>query len=308
MRIGLMTSTSVGDPASLAEVVDAIARAEADGFASAWVSGRFDGLTQLALAGPRTTRIELGTSVVPTHPRHPAALAQQALTVQAASGGRLTLGIGVSHESVMAGALHFDWSRPAGHLREYLTILRGLLAGETVSFSGGRYTVTNHRLPVADSTTAPPVIVAALRPQMLRLAGELADGTITWLGGPRYLGEVVVPTITSAAAASGRPAPRIVAGVPVRLTDDAAAVRAEVAEQLDRQARQPAYRAILDLDRSVGPADVALIGTEAEIEHGIRTLEDAGVTDLAAQVLPAEPAGMARTWDFLAMLARATVA
>lgn len=299
-----MASTSVPNSAPLDEVVGAIVRAEADGFASAWVSGRFDGLTQLALASPRTTRIELGTAVIPIHPRHPAALAQQALTVQAASGGRLALGIGMGHESMIDGVLGLDATQPAGHLREYLTILRGLVAGETVSFSGGRYRVTGHRLPVADETTQPSIVIAALRPRMLRLAGELAEGTITWLGGSRYLGEVVVPTITAAARDAGRPAPRIVAGVPVRVTDDAATVRDEVAGQLERQARQPAYRAILDMNGSDGPADVCLIGTEGEVEAGIRTLADAGVTDLAAQVLPADPASMRRTWDLLAGLAR----
>src|ERR687885_2629460 len=144
MEIGLMLMSTMGG--ELDGLLGAIERAEAQGFQSVWVPNirGFDALTVLALAGPRTRSIELGTNVVPTYPRHPAALAQQALTVQVATGGRLALGIGLSHRVTMEQGLGFDWSHPIRHMREYLTCLRGLLAGEAVQFEGGEFHLASY--------------------------------------------------------------------------------------------------------------------------------------------------------------------
>src|ERR687887_2601179 len=212
MHVGLLIPVPGTSP-ELATLLAEIELAEAAGFPSVWMPNirGFDALTVLALAGARTRSIQLGTGVVPTYPRHPAALAQQALTVQVATGGRLALGIGLSHRVTMEQGLGLDWSHPIRHMREYLTCLRGLLAGEAVQFEGEEFHVASYRLDVPGASP-PPILVAALGPQMLKLAGRLADGTITWVGGSRYLSQTAVPVMGSSARNHNRPAPRIVAG------------------------------------------------------------------------------------------------
>ena len=281
MRIGIML-LSGGTPE---EIVAQVVEAEERGFASAWLANirGVDALTVLALSGPRTARIELGTFVVPTYPRHPTALAQQALTVQAATGNRLTLGIGLSHRVSMEQGLGFDWDHPIRHMREYLAVLGPLLAQEEARFEGEEYTVRGYQLTI-HGATPPPVLVAALGPQMLRLAGKMADGTAIWMGGARYIAETAAPEITAAAERAGRPAPRIVAGLPICVTDNAGAVRDKIAQVYARYGELPSYRAILDREGAPGPANVALVGDEAEVREGLATLAAAGVTDFAASL------------------------
>ncbi|HEY7910092.1 MAG TPA: TIGR03564 family F420-dependent LLM class oxidoreductase, partial [Thermomicrobiales bacterium] len=262
------------------------------------VSRGFDALTLLALAGQHTRTVELGTFVVPTYPRHPVALAQQALTTNAATGGRLVLGIGLSHRVVMEQGLGFDWSHPIRHMREYLTCLTGLLSGEPVTFAGEEFHITNFGITVPGATP-PAVLVAALGPQMLRLAGRHADGTALWMGGARYLATDAVPTITAAASEAGRPAPRIVAGLPVCVTDHAEAVRAEADRAFATYGRLPSYRAVLDKEGAASPADVSLIGDEAVVLAGLRALAEAGATDLIAAVYTPVGENAARTYDLL---------
>src|SRR6266851_4178534 len=192
-------------PQALDRLRDQLKRAADDGFASAWVSNIFglDALTALAVAGSQVPEIDLGTAVVPTYPRHPAVLAQQALTVAAATGGRLTLGIGLSHKIVIEDMYGYDFSKPVRHMREYLAVLLPLLDGQQADFSGE--TLNAH---IGLDTPAPgrvPVLVAALGQRMLRLAGEQADGTVLWMTGPATVREHVVPEITTAAKAAGRP-------------------------------------------------------------------------------------------------------
>lgn len=298
MKIGLMIA-SAGSP-SLEAVLAQIERAEALGLASVWIPSvrSFDALTVLALAGQRTRRIELGTFVIPTYPRHPAALAEQALAVQAASGNRLALGIGLSHRVTMEGMLGFDWSHPIRHLREYLSCLVPLLRGEPTSFAGQEFRIEGYQLSVPGANP-PPVLVAALGPQMLRLAGRLVDGTAVWMGGARYLGEQAVPAISAAAREAGRPAPRIVAGLPMLVTDRPAEVRERVARAFERYGQLPSYRAILDREGAGGPADVALIGSEQEVEAGLRELESAGVTEAVASVYAPRGEDPGRTYELL---------
>src|SRR5579884_2832531 len=175
MRIGVMLPVG---PRSITQAVEAAVVAEQAGFSSAWLANvGIDALTVLALAGKETERIELGTAVVPTYPRHPVMLAQQAATVQAAIGGRLALGIGLSHRVAIEDGLGLDYSRPIPHTREYLTILNGLLEGQRVEFKGELYRV-NSAINTYGAPK-PPILVAALGPDMLRLCGRLADGTLT---------------------------------------------------------------------------------------------------------------------------------
>ena len=308
MRIGLF----LVDPREASEIdtlVDRIADAEARGFRSAWLANirGLDALTALASAGRQTREIELGTFVVPTYPRHPSALAQQALTVQAAAQGRLTLGIGLSHRVSMETALGFDWSHPIRHMREYLTCLRPLLAGEEVSYAGEEFRLNGYQLTVPGAAP-PPILVAALGPQMLQLTGRLADGTAIWMGGPRYIADHVRPAITRAAEEAGRPAPRIVAGLPVCVTDRAEVVRQRAASAYERYGQLPSYRAILDREGAAGPADVALIGREDEVTEGLHKLATAGATDLAAAIFAPRGEDPARTQALLENVAGAGAA
>ncbi len=303
MRIGTMLSMP-GDPVATAGLQERAAEAEEDGFASAWLPqvGTVDALMALALAGATTTRIELGTAVVPTYPRHPTVLAEQALTVQDATGNRLALGVGLSHRFFIENSLGLDYSRPIPHTREYLTVLTGLLAGDTVRFEGELYRVKAQ--VTVGSATPPPVLVAALGPAMLRLCGRLADGTITWMGGIDYLRDVAVPTMSAAAEAAGRSAPRFVAMVPVLLSDDATAGRDLVNETFTMYGRIPSYRATLDRGGASEPADVAVIGSADAIVAGLEAFAAVGVTDFAA-VVPRSAPSAAATTELLAELARA---
>ncbi len=302
MRIGVMLSMP-GQDDTLGGLVGLAQRAERAGLAAAWLPQvfAFDALTVLALAGRETQRIGLGTAVVPTYPRHPAVLAQQALTAQVAAGGRLTLGIGLSHQVVIENMYGLDYSKPIPHTREYLTVLSGLLAGEQVSFQGEHYQV-NARLSVPGAAR-PSVVVAALGPDMLRLCGRQADGTITWMGGLQYLRDIAVPMITGAARAAGRPDPRIVAMVPVCVTSDAAAARAQAGRTFANYGRLPSYRATLDRGGAAGPGDVAVAGTADEVREQIRAFADAGVTDFAAAIFAAEGGSIDGTYETLAAMA-----
>jgi 5,10-methylenetetrahydromethanopterin reductase len=299
MKIGLMMTT--GD-LPINAVLAAFEDAEARGFDSAWLANirGFDALTVLALAGRSTRTIELATFVTPTYPRHPSALAQQALTTQAATGGRLTLGIGLSHRVTMEGALGLDWNHPVRHLREYLGCLIPLLRGEAATFAGEEYTLNGYQLSVPGAS-APSVLVAALGPQLLRVTGRLADGTAVWMGGPRYLAEHAVPTISAAAKEAGRPAPRIVAGLPICVTDRPEAVRERANQAFARYGELPSYRAVLDRQEAgTSPGDVALIGNEAQVQAGIDELQAAGVTDLVASVFAPRGEDVERTYALLA--------
>lgn len=303
MRIGTMLSMP-GDPVGTSGIVERVIAAEEAGFASAWLPqvGTIDALMALALAGAQTSKIELGTAVVPTYPRHPTALAQQAMTVQDATNNRLALGIGLSHKFFIEDGLGLDYSRPIPHTRDYLTVLNALLNDGTVDHEGDEYRVKT-QVVVADAAK-PPVLVAALGPAMLRLCGRLADGTITWMGGLEYLGEIAVPTMTEAATKAGRRAPRFVAMVPVLLSDDVDAGRETVNETFQMYGRIPSYRATLDRGGAALPADVAVIGDADAIRAGIKAFADVGVTDFAA-VVPRGAASAQATAELLSELASA---
>jgi 5,10-methylenetetrahydromethanopterin reductase len=280
MRMGMFAG-SIND-GTIDEVVADARRAEADGFASFWVPQIFghDALTALAIVGREVPRIELGTSVVPTFPRHPMVLAQQSLTVNAASGGRLCLGIGLSHKIVIENMMGLSYDRPVRHLREYLEVLGPLSRGEAVSVSGEMYR-TQAALSVAGSSPF-SIVVAALGEQMLDVAAQLTDGTITWCTGPATLSSHIVPTITAAAERAGRPAPRIVAALPVCVTSDVGGALERAAKVFAMYGQLPSYRAMLDKEGAAGPADIAIVGSANEVADRISALADVGVTDFAA--------------------------
>ena len=266
--------------------VQSVINAEHDGFDGIWFGQIFgpDVLTVLALAGAKTSRIELGTSVVPTYPRHPHMLAAQALTVQAASNGRFNLGIGLSHAPVVEGMWGLSYERPAVHMREYLSVLLPLIREGRTSFSGEFFRVNaTVQVPVPKP---PAVLIAALAPVMLRMAGQMTDGTITWMVGPKALENHIVPRITKAAKEAGRPAPRVVVGLPIAVTDDPEGATERAARSFQVYGTLPNYKRVLDIEGVGGPADVAIVGKESEVEQQLRDIASAGATDFLAGMFP----------------------
>jgi F420-dependent oxidoreductase-like protein len=241
----------------------------------------YDALTLLAVVGARVPDIELMTAVVPTYPRHPIMLAAQALTVQAATGGRLALGIGVSHQAVVEGMFGYSYERPARHMREYLHALQALLNREQVAYEGETLKAFTVR-PLEISAPAPSVLVAALAPAMLRVAGSLADGTITWMTGLRTIESHIVPVITTAAAAAGRREPRIVVSLPVCVTGEPDRARERANRTFSVYGQLPAYRSMLDREGAAGPGDVAVVGDEESVSRQIAAYAEAGATDWIA--------------------------
>jgi len=287
MRTGLM-ATRIND-GTIDDVVAEARQAEADGFASYWTSQIFshDALTALAIVGREVPRIELGTAVVPTFPRHPMALAQQALSVNAATGGRLCLGIGLSHQIVIESMMGMSFAKPVRHLREYLSVLMPLVHGEPVSFDGDDYRV-HGQVSIAGATPC-PVVVAALGPQLLKVTGTLADGTLTWCVGPKTLGELTIPAIDAAAEEAGRPRPRVIAALPVCVTDDFGGAHERAAEVFAIYGQLPSYRAMLDREGADSPADIAIIGSPDQVTERIGQLSEIGVTDFAAATFGGNP-------------------
>jgi len=240
MRIGVMFDTEK----PFDEVVGQVAALADAGIGTAWSSQIFalDALTAIAAIAREVPGIHFGTAVVPTYPRHPVMLAAQALTVQAASGGRLTLGIGLSHQMVIENVFGMSFDKPARHMREYLEILMPLLAGEQVTYAGETLKASTFG-PLQISAPAPDVLVAALGTVMLQIAGRMATGTITWMTGPATIEDHIGPTIRAAAEDAGRPLPQIGVGLPVCVTGDAAAARASTSCFRTISRQRPLFRA-----------------------------------------------------------------
>jgi F420-dependent oxidoreductase-like protein len=278
-------------------VADAVA-AEAAGFTSIWVPqipDDFDALTAIALMGRATTRVEIGTAVMPIQTRHPIAMAQQALSTQAVCRGRFTLGIGPSHHWVVDDMLGLPYERPARLVRHYLEVLTAALAGPgPVDVENDDFRVHNP-LDITDITPT-PVLVAALAPVMLRVAGELADGTILWMADERAIGDHIRPRITKAAEEAGRPAPRIVAGIPVVLcrNDEVDEARARANRVLGHAEYSPNYERLLEHGDATDVGDLVVGGDEAAVVARLRRFRDAGATDLSVRILPIGPDRSAR--------------
>ena len=273
------------------------------GFSSLWLAQIFglDALTAITVIGREVPDLELGTAVIPTYPRHPHALAMQALTTNAAIGGRLALGIGLSHQVVIEGMYGMSFDKPARHMREYLSILRPLLHGENVSVSSDTLTWRGMGPIQIPGAPAPQLLLAALAPRMLELAGGVADGTVTWMTGPATVGDHIVPSITKAADKEGRPAPRVAVSLPVSITAKPDEAREQAATIFAIYGQLPSYRAMLDREGAEGPADVAIVGDEDTVAKEIQRMADAGATDFAA----AAYGDVGRTLDVLTEIAKA---
>lgn len=313
MRISLMIGPERGRYRQKAAQLAADAEAaEAGGFTSVWVPqipGDFDALTAITIMGQATKRIELGTAVLPIQTRHPIAMAQEVLSVQSVCEGRFTLGIGVSHDWVIEGMLGLSYERPARQMRNYLEVLNAALRGPgSVDIDNDGYRVHS---PIDVTDWSPnPVLLAALGPVMLRIAGEQASGTILWLADERAVAEHVVPRITKAAAEAGRPAPRVVAGVPVALCPNSEVNEArEWANRvLGHSEFCPNYQRLLDRGDAKNEGDILAAGDESAVVNRLRAFRDAGATDIAVRVLALGPDRAARlesrdrTMAFLASL------
>lgn len=302
MKIGI-NGTGLVQKASTAAVLDHAQQAARDGFASYWLAehptGGFDALTVLAAVGPQVPEMEFGTAIVPSMPRHPMILAGQAQTAVNLMPGRLTLGIGMSHATMMA-QLGIAFDKPIRHLREYLSILMPLLregavdyTGETLSCNGKFFQAPTNQVPV---------VVAALGPQALAVTGRLADGTtLAWVG-PKTIREHIVPRISEAASAAGRANPRIIATLPVCVTEQPDVVRAAIGKGLSMYAELPSYQAMFQREGVAGPAELAVVGSAAEVQDSVASLREAGVTDFAASEFYLNGDERAQTRAFLKTL------
>jgi F420-dependent oxidoreductase-like protein len=306
MRIGL-----TGGAANADRIVSQASRAEADGFTSMWypsAAGAGDPLPVMALAGRATAAIELGTAVLPSYTCHPVLQANRANAVATAIGapGRFTLGVGPSHRVVIENRLGLSYDTPGQHTDEYVQILAGLLRGEQVSFAGRQFRVEAGPFPLLDGAEI-PVMVGALGSRLLRVAGAYTAGTILWMANATAIEAHVAPVIRKAAADAGRPAPRIVAGLPVAVHDDVAEARSAAARVYQAYGELPNYQRILAHGGISGPAEAVIVGAEDSVTAQVRALFEAGATDVWAAPFPVgdDPAASrARTRALLASLAR----
>ena len=313
MRIGVMLGAERGRYATKVERLRADARwAEDAGLSSVWipqVPDDFDALTMATIIGIETSRIEIGTAVVPVQPRHPIALAQAALSVQAVCEGRLALGLGVSHHWIIEDMLGLVYEKPISTLRSHLDVLDQALAGPgPVDVENELFRVHNP-LDITDVTPT-PVLIAALGPAMLRLAGERTDGTILWMADEKAIGDHIAPAINAAAESAGRAAPRIVAGIPVCLCgDDEVEAAYDRANRILSEAEiSPNYQKLLDRGDARCVGDILAAGSETMIEKRLAAFADAGVTDVSVRVVPIGQgrdeliASSRRTREYLASL------
>ena len=296
MKIGVMIGPERGDTTrKVRRLLEEIAWAESAGLPSAWVPqvpSDLDALQMVSLLGLNTERIELGTAVVPLQLQHPVALARQALTAHAIAGGRLTLGLGPSHHWIVTDMLGLPYEKPAAYTRDYLDVLaaawKACDEAGTMSIDVENDTFTVHN-PFDVAPVGPaPVLLAALGPVMLKIAGEQADGTVLWMADERAIGDHVVPKITAAAAAAGRKAPRVVAGIPVCLCAPGQAdeARERASRILGEADFSPNYQRILGYGDARGIGDLCAVGDEAAITARFKSFADAGVTDLSVRLLP----------------------
>lgn len=304
MRIGI-NATGLVQRASVEAFTNHALTAQADGFSSYWVAehptGGLDALTVLAVVGQQIERMELGTAVIPTYPRHPMTLAGQALTVQSTIRGRLTVGIGLSHKTMMA-MLGLEDEKPIRHLRDYLSVLVPLLTTGRVDYHGPSISCTAE---VFKPAVAPPqVLVAALGSQALKVTGMIADGTsLAWVG-PKTIRTHIVPELTAAAGAAGRTtAPRVLATLPICVTDDATGIRDRITKTSAMYAQLPSYRAMFEREGIQNPGELGIVGNEAEVEDALGVLAAAGVTDFAASEFTPTPEEKLRTRELLKRLA-----
>src|SRR5882757_8682816 len=255
------TATNVVD-----DVISQARRAFEVGVRQIWLAQRFDydAISLAGLVGAAVPGLGVGTFVVPINPRHPLIVATLAQTAQAASHGNFSLGLGLGAHAPERQAFGTSWTNPAGRLREHLEVLRSIFDTGAVDYRGTEFTAAPEWPVALPGGTPVSVYVAAMGPKALRVTGELADGTLPYLAGPRTLEEFIVPTITDAAAAAGRSSPQIIAAVPVVVSSgtDAAVDAAKVlaAEELAFYAGIPSYAKVLEREGVEQAGELAAVG------------------------------------------------
>ena len=298
MKVGLMVGEGSGAAPELQGLIERGQSAERLGLDTAWIANiALDAMTASAALGGATSRLEIGTAVVPTFTRHPVAMAQQAASTQMACSGRFSLGIGLAHKFLVEDMWGLSYDKPAQQMQYYLEVLEPLLRGEPVVHQNKNFDVHLAALPEGTETS---LLIAALGPMMLKLAGRMTAGTITWATGFDTLENHISPGITAAAEEAGRPSPRIVAGFPVLLTKNKAAAHELVTKAFAVYAGVPSYRAMLDREGARGIEDIALIGDEGELTPQLDRLASMGVTDLLVMPIETTPGEMERTVEYLA--------
>ena len=306
MRIGIIPGGR-GETYGLNVLLQQVVQAEEDGFDSFWFAhvpaAGFDSLTMVSLAGSLTSHIELGTAVMPAFPYHPLASAQQALTAQTAAGGRLVLALGSGIRPMVEGMMGLSYESPAARLREYLSVVRTLVNEGRVDFTGEFYKV-KAELHVPDSSPF-PVLSHAVLPLMLRVAGEVSDGVITYMAGIKAVETYIIPRVNAYAEAAGRPRPRVCVGLPIAVADDMAQAREAAARHFHYQAQNSRTRRLLEIEGVAGIEDVVMVGNEAEVERQLRAFADAGATDFLGAIFPVGeeiPLQESRAWALLKSL------
>lgn len=306
MQVSMFGQLSgMGEESPIDATIANLAMLRDEGFRRVWMSQlpyEPDLLTVLAVALREVDAIEVATGVVPIQNQHPMQMAQRALTVSLVSGGRFTLGLGMTHQAVTKGMWGIPWDKPVRRLNEYLDGLLPLLAGEAADATGE--TVSTRGALMIPGAARPDVYIAALGPQLLKIAGRRTSGTCTWMTGPKTLADHVSPKLRQAAADAGRAEGdvRVVAALPVSVTDDVDGVRKQAAEQFSMYGHLPSYRAMLDLEGCAGPADAAIIGDEATVKDRLAELGAAGVDEYVGATFDASPEGRARTRAVLRQL------
>lgn len=297
LRVGVFAAAE-----SISSVREDMRAAHAAGVDSYWVTQGFgmDALTVIAATGGDLPGMSVGTAVIPVYPRHPMALAQQALTTNLLVEGRLKLGIGPSHPSVVEPCWGMSYSRPAAYMSEYVQALNGSLT-QRVRFRGDQLTARGD-LDI-QGASVPPVYIAALGPRMLQIAGEFSAGTVTWMVGPRTLATLTVPTIRESAEKAGRPEPEVITPMPVCVTDHRVRASAIADAELGWYETLPSYRAMLDREGVDKAARMAVIGDEDAVLQRIGEFQEAGSTTFAIKVF-GDPEDRARTHEFIWALAR----
>ncbi|MFG2813122.1 LLM class F420-dependent oxidoreductase [Streptomyces sp. NPDC048410] len=281
--------------------------AAAAGLRSVWFGQTFgaDSPQLAAIVGRAVPGLQVGTSAIPVFGRHPLLVSSQAQTAQAATHGRYHLGLALGTKLLTEGGFGLPFERPIARLREFITALRQLTETGNADFHGELLTAVTPipaRVPGAEDGV--PVLVAAMGPQALKVSGELADGILPYLAGPRALERDIVPAVTAAAEAAGRPAPRIVALVPGVVTDDADAVREKATEQLAFYEQIPSYARVIERSGARRASDVAVIGDERTVAAEVRRYRDAGATEVVfASTEIAGGEARLRTWALLGELA-----
>jgi F420-dependent oxidoreductase-like protein len=286
------------------DVVDQARRAYEIGVSQIWFAQQFDydAISLAALVGAAVPGLGVGTFVVPVNPRHPLIVAAQAQTAQAATHGKFRLGLGLGGHAVEEQAFGKKWPNPVGRLREHLEVLRSIFDTGAVDHHGSEF-VAAPEWPVAVGGGTPvPVYVAAMGPKALRVTGELADGTLPYLAGPRTLSDFIVPTISEAASAAGRPAPRIIAAVPVVVSDDVDSAKALAAEELAFYQNIPSYAKVIAREGVESAGELAAVGPAEAVRAQLRRYLDAGATDLVLSALRTNSADPERLWELAASI------